>query len=171
MGCCTSATEKPQKKVESVSFTTQKPAQPVQTRGQVNMNHPPGGYGGGQMRGGVHQQPMPTGVTANPFQRGPAMQGTSGGGALTFVALFDYEARTAEDLSFRKGISSCIWVKALALSFLKPFIYCQSGHDSVVDEDSGIILMLQRSYGPPLFEITNIALKVRNGCAYSCFCL
>ena len=40
---------------------------------------------------------------ANPFMnRGPVAP-VGGGGALTFVALFDYEARTAEDLSFHKG--------------------------------------------------------------------
>ena len=27
----------------------------------------------------------------------------AGGGVLTYIALYDYEARTAEDLSFRKG--------------------------------------------------------------------
>lgn len=46
----------------------------------------------------------------NPFQRanmgggGAVMIPPGGGsGALSFVALYDYEARTAEDLSFAKG--------------------------------------------------------------------
>jgi hypothetical protein len=51
--------------------------------------------------------------TANPFARaGPATQSMGGGGALTFVALFDYEARTAEDLSFNKGM----WASSLVLN-------------------------------------------------------
>ena len=37
----------------------------------------------------------------NPFNNRPTL------GVLSFVALFDYEARTAEDLSFRKG--ECVY--------------------------------------------------------------
>lgn len=114
MGCCTSAAE-PKKKLESVSFTQQKPPQQHgpggQGHGQVHMGHKAAGYPGTHM-GAMHQQPMV--VTAansnNPFSRGSGgMQAMVGsphvhvGGALTFVALFDYEARTAEDLSFQKG--------------------------------------------------------------------
>lgn len=59
----------------------------------------------------MHQQQHMMGnpnAAHNPFSRGPAV-GPTGGGALTFVALFDYEARTAEDLSFRKG-TFCVMV-------------------------------------------------------------
>ena len=120
MGCCTSAAE-PQKKVDSVSFQKQKPGgHPAAAgggggggpgRAQVHMGHPAAGHsytqnpGGGHM-GGMHQQHMNPNAHNNPFMnRGPAQSlgPPGGGGALTFVALFDYEARTAEDLSFRKG--------------------------------------------------------------------
>lgn len=57
----------------------------------------------------MHQQ-MHMGNQNNPFaNRGPGVMPSgpaTTGGALTFVALFDYEARTAEDLSFRKGMVS-----------------------------------------------------------------
>lgn len=116
MGCCASAAE-PKKKVDSVSFTTppathqQQQQLPGQSRGgpQVRVGgHNPAGYGGNH---GHHQQPMMSNANPNnPFMsnmnRGPA-QSMGQGGALTFVALFDYEARTAEDLSFRKGIWCC----------------------------------------------------------------
>ena len=56
----------------------------------------------------MHQQAgmVPQGNPNNPFMNRTQMQSVgpaTTGGALTFVALFDYEARTAEDLSFRKG--------------------------------------------------------------------
>lgn len=115
MGCCTSAAE-PQKQKDSVSFQKQKPG-----------GHPAAGGGGGGVRaqghgghpaashpytqnpgggGHMHQPHMMSGnpnAHNNPFaSRGQAQLGPPSG-ALTFVALFDYEARTAEDLSFRKG--------------------------------------------------------------------
>ncbi len=115
MGCCASASEKPHPKSESVAFTPQKAAQQnAQGRAPAQASHGRSGGGGGgggyggQM-GGMHhqqqqqQQPMGQPGGNNPFNRGPAMQNMGGGGALSFVALFDYEARTAEDLSFQKG--------------------------------------------------------------------
>lgn len=105
MGCCTSTNEKPQKKSESVAFTTQKAVQQQQQQHHHHGGHPQAQVhmAGQQMRGGMPQQPMITAsnAAANPFNRGP--QAATHGVALTFVALFDYEARTAEDLSFRKG--------------------------------------------------------------------
>ncbi len=116
MGCCTSAAE-PQKKVDSVSFQKQKSAGHAagggpQGRPQVHSGHPAAGQAYTHNPGGMgmHQQQMMAGGNPNahnnPFMsRGPAQSlgPPGGGGALTFVALFDYEARTAEDLSFRKG--------------------------------------------------------------------
>lgn len=112
MGCCTSAPE-PKKSDGSVSFTSQQktaPQKPVQAvHGGQHGGH---GHAGGQVHlghpssGGYNRQPVMTTPNANPnnpFSRvGPVTQ-SIGGGALSFVALFDYEARTAEDLSFRKG--------------------------------------------------------------------
>lgn len=106
MGCCTSA-DKPQKNNESVSFTTaqKQPGHHHQQAGnpgrggpvQIGHQQQPGGYG--QPR--VMNQPP---ANANPFS--PAMPSggpPGGGGAISFIALFDYDARTAEDLSFKKG--------------------------------------------------------------------
>lgn len=96
----------------SVSFTSQqKPAQHHQQAGGPGHHHPPQHGGGGQVHmGGGHpqgynRQPVIAvqNMPGNPFRVGPATQSIGGGGALTFVALFDYEARTAEDLSFHKG--------------------------------------------------------------------
>lgn len=124
MGCCTSAAE-PKKKENSVSFE-KKPAGHAgggQPRAQVHMGHQAAGHaythnpGGGHMGGMHQQQQMMAGgnpnAHSNPFNRGPVIQslGPPGGGALTFVALFDYEARTAEDLSFRKG--EWLWLSCL----------------------------------------------------------
>ena len=105
MGCCASA--EPQKKNDSVSFTNthkqvrQQPADPGRG-GQVHMGM--GGHQGGY-RGPMDSAP-PQQMNSNPFSRGPAMPNMGvhmGGGVLSFIALFDYDARTAEDLSFRKG--------------------------------------------------------------------
>ena len=112
MGGCTSSPEKPKTKSDSVSFTSQQ--QNVQKfdahGGHVSMQQHRG-YGGPQH----HQQPRVTNIggpmqPSNPFQRANMVGGgpvhiTPGGGtgALSFVALYDYDARTAEDLSFRKG--------------------------------------------------------------------
>ena len=116
MGGCTSSPEKPKQNQDSVAFTHQQQHQPS----QVHVNSGPsghpmamqrsGGYPGvgqthmmgGPMGGGSISGPM----QSNPFQRsmpGGSMAGS--GGALTYVALYDYDARTHEDLTFRKGIS------------------------------------------------------------------
>ena len=106
MGCCTSAAE-PQKKNESVSFQRSGQQQQQQQGvvgggGQVRVNQ-------GYNRQPMHQQPVATPQGSNPFANRTVGPATTGG-ALTFVALFDYEARTAEDLSFRKGVCVCVYV-------------------------------------------------------------
>lgn len=128
MGCCTSAAE-PQKKNESVSFqrSQQQQQHGVQGHGgggQVRV-HQPTAQGQGYGRQPMHQQGgMAQGNPNNPFiNRTPGVMQSVGppttGGALTFVALFDYEARTAEDLSFRKGtcvlLCHCVCVLSFAL--------------------------------------------------------
>lgn len=98
MGCCSSCTGKgdpPKKKEESVSFTRQQ-----QTQRQESAHSMPAPQPVAQISG-----PM---QSANPFQRSfaPTIAPPSGGvvgGALTFVALYNYDARTSEDLSFVKG--------------------------------------------------------------------
>lgn len=46
---------------------------------------------------------MGGGMGMGPGRIGAPMMPGAGGGALTFVALYSYDARTAEDLSFTKG--------------------------------------------------------------------
>ena len=95
MGCCASA--EPQKNQESVSFTNapkhQQASANVGARGPQMGHQPAQGYNS-----------QPRAAPANPFApQAPAAGPPGGGGALSFIALFDYDARTAEDLSFRKG--------------------------------------------------------------------
>jgi len=105
MGCCTSAPEQPKKKADSVSFTHQSQTTSNSTHQvRVMPSHQPQQVS--QISG-----PMQPG---NPFQRAympgqigaPTVGAPVGGGALTFVALYNYEARTSEDLSFMKGKDS-----------------------------------------------------------------
>lgn len=98
MGCCTSAPEQPKKKADSVSFTHQSQSNAQQQVRVMPSHHPPVSQISGPMQPG------------NPFQRaympgqiGAPMGAPVGGGALTFVALYNYDARTSEDLSFMKG--------------------------------------------------------------------
>ena len=110
MGCCASSPEKPKTQSGSVSYTNQtntgykQPAQQPQSQLQI---------GHGNMHTGMPQgRPM---AVSGPMQAGgafsrgfnmPQMAATGaavGGGALSFVALYNYDARTAEDLSFVKG--------------------------------------------------------------------
>lgn len=117
MGGCTSSPEKPKQNPGSVAFTSQQQGSQV----HHNSGPPPpsahaiamqrsGGYPGVQQ---THMMsPMGGGISgpmqSNPFQRGMpgagGMPGSTAGGALTYVALYDYDARTHEDLTFRKGI-------------------------------------------------------------------
>ncbi len=110
MGCI-SSTEKPQAKSESGRFELER-GQQTQQPGQQQPRYNESSRGGGPASypyPGQQQQPSRGGIsgpmgTQNPF--GPRMgQPASGGqgGALSFVSLYDYSARTAEDLSFSKG--------------------------------------------------------------------
>ncbi len=109
MGCM-SSTEKPQARDESGRFelnreqnqqsnqSNQQQPRYNESRGRGPASYP---YPGQQPSGGI-SGPM---GTQNPFG-GARMAGqpASGqGGALSFVSLYDYTARTAEDLSFHKG--------------------------------------------------------------------
>jgi len=97
MGCCASA-DKPQKNQESVSFTNA----PKHQQASANMGGGRGPQIGHQPPQGYNSQPRAN--PTNPFaSQAPAAGPPGGGGALSFIALFDYDARTAEDLSFRKG--------------------------------------------------------------------
>lgn len=114
MGCCTSSPEKPKTQSGSVSYTNQTNSgykQPVQ---QPQAHLQPMGHGNMHMaHAHAQQQRMP--MVSGPMQPGgafargynmPQMGATGasvGGGALSFVALYNYDARTAEDLSFVKG--------------------------------------------------------------------
>ena len=132
MGGCTSSPEKPKQNSGSVAYTQkqqqqQQAAHPQHNSGQpqqsraVNMPHGGGGGGGGGYPGGsAHMmQPMAGSISGpmqgNPFQRGMPGMGMGGpmggggrGGTLTYIALYDYDARTHEDLTFRKGEYKCI---------------------------------------------------------------
>lgn len=109
MGCCTSAPEKPKKKTESVSYTQQQATFPQQGQRytqepQVHISRGPPGYNASNISGPMAPGMSPFGRSYMP-QVGPptvSLPGV-GGGALTFVALYNYDARTAEDLSFNKG--------------------------------------------------------------------
>ena len=115
MGCCTSSPEEPKKKSDSVQYTNQQQRQQVLPSQGVPRQAPVSHL---QQ---YHQQQQPRQFVSNisgPVQPGggfgrayiPGMGapvvpggGGGGGGALTFVALYNYDARTAEDLSFIKG--------------------------------------------------------------------
>ena len=126
MGGCTSSPEKPRQNPDSVAFTHQQQHQPS----QVHMNSGPASHPMAMQRSGgypgqpSHMSPMGGGsisgpMQSNPFQRsmpGSSIPGGSGG-ALTYVALYDYDARTHEDLTFRKGMvySMCCCVCAFVV--------------------------------------------------------
>ena len=105
MGCCTSAPEQPKKKSDSVQYTPQQSQHPAGRRqepSRIPVTHAPqqhvSSISGPMQPGGGFGRPYMPNIGA-PMVPG----GGGGGGALTFVALYNYEARTAEDLSFVKG--------------------------------------------------------------------
>lgn len=123
MGCCTSKPETPKPAAGSVTYTSQHPTQPSPGMGRsggVGQVHP---VSPGRLNIAHHPQPqqMQIGGPMGQQRSGPfaprfggqqAMVGQpmiggpmrpQQGGALTFVALYNYTARTAEDLSFVKG--------------------------------------------------------------------
>ncbi len=115
MGCM-SSTEKPQTKNESAHFAQQQnqPHQAAQQRYHDSSRGGPASYPypGQQQSAGISGPAQPQ----NPFINtsrggpGPVVQST---GALSFVALYDYSARTAEDLSFHKGAPLvCVCMRA-----------------------------------------------------------
>ena len=128
MGGCASSPEKPKQNSGSVAYTQkqqqQQAAHPQHNSGSVQpsraMNMPHGGGGGGGYPGGsAHMMPpMASSISGpmqgNPFQRSmPGMVGpmsSNRGGTLTYIALYDYDARTHEDLTFRKGKNLCVCV-------------------------------------------------------------
>ena len=108
MGCVGSS-EKPQAKSESGRFEVDRNqsnqhGQPQRYHNQPQPSYP---FPGGQKPASSISGPM---VQGNPFaaRMGPPGGGQTGG-ALSFVALYDYTARTAEDLSFHKGESLSLW--------------------------------------------------------------
>ena len=124
MGGCTSSPEKPKQNSGSVAFTSQQ----QQPGSQIHHNSgPPQSHAMNMPRGGggypvgqpAHMmQPMSSSISGpmqgNPFQRGmpgmgPMTGGGGRGGTLTYIALYDYDARTHEDLTFRKG-KVCVYV-------------------------------------------------------------
>lgn len=129
MGGCASSPEKPKQNSGSVAYTQkqqqqQQAAHPQHNSGQVQQSHavnmPRGGGGGGGYPGGSAHMMTPMGssisgpMQGNPFQRnmpgmGGPMGGGSRGGTLTYIALYDYDARTHEDLTFRKGKRVCVY--------------------------------------------------------------
>ena len=113
MGGCTSSPEKPTRQPASVAYSpggnqragaqgqsgpprAQQPARanPQPSRAPVSQISGPMGGPFGRAAGGGGYGGARIGA--------PAIPG-GGGGALAFVALYGYEARTAEDLSFAKG--------------------------------------------------------------------
>ena len=131
MGCCASQPETPKPVPGSVTYTQQQSAQQqhqqhhpsnasagnqvqFQQRKPAAVSGPMGG--GGQPHGGPFGAPRGYGAPGG--QMGGPMMGGAGrgqGGALTFIALYNYSARTAEDLSFVKGenssVNGCVCVR------------------------------------------------------------
>ena len=124
MGCCASQPETPKPVPGSVTYTQQQSAQQqhqqhhpnasagnqvqFQQRKPAAVSGPMGG--GGQPHGGPFGAPRAYGAPGG--QMGGPMMGGAGrgqGGALTFIALYNYSARTAEDLSFVKGENNCFY--------------------------------------------------------------
>lgn len=132
MGCCGSSAEKPRQNPSSISYGQQ---------GSRNKGAPPASnpnMGGGPAYPSYPQQTQP-GYRQPPVQQHPqggmsyhpgappnlgggvvgsvpriagAGGPVMGGGALVFLGLYKYEARTAEDLSFDKGqclLLSIVW--------------------------------------------------------------
>lgn len=110
MGCCASQSETPKAGENSTSFVpqrtaqppTQQPTTPQGTGMAMPLRQPPSKVISGPQRGG-------------PFNNvgfiQPGSMPRTQPGALTFVALYSYSARTAEDLSFVKGKS--LWLVCL----------------------------------------------------------
>ena len=112
MGCCASQPEAPKPGAESRSYVSQHSQQQQQqhftpvvqphTNQMAAVHHP-------QQQPRQFGAPMQHNQLRGPFnpnfvQVGPQPVGRQQpGGALTFVALYNYSARTAEDLSFVKG--------------------------------------------------------------------
>lgn len=110
MGCCTSQSETPKVGANSQAFVPPQQRQPP-PQSQAVMSQPTA------MAMHQHQQHQMK-MAASQHRQGPFNPGgfvhgvpTQGGamirpqqsGALTFIALYNYSARTAEDLSFVKG--------------------------------------------------------------------
>ena len=131
MGGCTSSPEKPKQNPGSVAYTQkqqlqqQQASHPQHNSGQPVQSHAMnvqrGGGGGGYPGGSSHiMQPMGGNISGpmqgNPFQRGMPgmgmgqMPGAPSRGTLTYIALYDYDARTHEDLTFRKGTLCDVYV-------------------------------------------------------------
>lgn len=107
MGNCVSSP--PEKVGESTSFTSkqqQNPprypptSQPNQQHGYPMQSQPSGSISGPMQPGNPFMRGMPGQMRGQPMSGGG---GGVGSGALSFVALYEYTARTAEDLSFHKG--------------------------------------------------------------------
>ena len=85
-------------------------------RGQAGFDGIPNSPGGDVLQNNLHPNTIPTeplgpfnGPPQPPHQNLPdppnvdVVHGSGGGMTKTFVALYDYDARTDEDLSFKKG--------------------------------------------------------------------
>lgn len=115
MGCCASQSETPKPGVNSQAFVPPQ-SRPPPSQAPVGMSQPTA------MAMQQHQQHQIKMAAAQhrqgPFSPGGFMPGgppqgvgmpRSQQGALTFIALYSYSARTAEDLSFAKG--TCTYEK------------------------------------------------------------
>ena len=97
MGCCASTpSERPKPTDESKAYVPKPPL------GGAHQQQPP------RQIPAPDQQQGPRSGPFNPGGGGPFNPGIGGpmrphGGVLTYVALYSYSARTAEDLSFIKG--------------------------------------------------------------------
>ena len=115
MGCCASTpSERPKPTDDSKAYVPKQSPGGAHSNNNVHMppSQPshmyPQQQAPRQMSAPVHQQQGPRSGPFNPGGGGPFNPGIGGptrphGGVLTYVALYSYSARTAEDLSFIKG--------------------------------------------------------------------
>uniref|UniRef100_A0A8C1Z124 Tyrosine-protein kinase n=1 Tax=Cyprinus carpio TaxID=7962 RepID=A0A8C1Z124_CYPCA len=92
------------------------------------------------------EQALFGGVNSNNSTTSPHRIGTLSGGVTTFVALYDYESRTASDLSFRKGerlqiVNNTWWLPLISKVFFFSYYANQWYFGKITRRDSERLLL------------------------------